>query len=70
MAFADKKRTVEYNNAYNAEHYERLRITVRRGCGQIIEAAAADAGLSKNAYMKEAISDRLRADGFTVPDDF
>jgi uncharacterized protein (DUF1778 family) len=46
-------------NKYNAKAYERLHISVKTGEKEPIEAAAKAAGLSTNAYIIEAIKEKM-----------
>lgn len=70
MAFADKKRMVEYNESYKREHYDRVDVRFRKGGKELIKTASDEAGESVASYIKGAVADRLRADGFIVPNDF
>ena len=48
---------------YNAKAYDRLYIVVPKGGKAEIKAAAADAGQSVNAYILQAVQQRMTADG-------
>ena len=43
------------NKRYNLKAYDRIEITVQKGNREIIAQAAAAAGMSVNAFIKEAI---------------
>lgn len=47
---------------YNAKSYDRVYLTVKKGEKDIIEAAATAAGMSVNAYINEAIQERIERD--------
>ena len=51
---------------YRAAHYDRLLLTMPKGRREIIQQAAAAAGLSQNAYVLEAVRLRLAMDGYTL----
>jgi predicted HicB family RNase H-like nuclease len=44
---------------YNAANYDRIEIKVPKGDKERIAQAAADAGQSVNAYISQAISERM-----------
>ena len=60
------------NNKYNAKAYDRLAVQVYKGSREVIQAAAAKAGESTNAYITGAINQRMIAEGLeglpTKPD--
>ncbi len=47
------------NKRYNLKAYDRIEITVPKGDREIIAQAAAAAGMSVNAFIKEAISAKI-----------
>ena len=49
----------ERNNAYQKEHYKRLNIVLKPDLLEQINQAAADAGMSKNSWIIDAILDKL-----------
>ena len=53
-------------NRYMAQHYDRINLTVAKGGKDIIKAAADRVGVSVNAYINAAISEKLRSDGYDV----
>ena len=54
-------------NKYAASNYDSLRIVVPKGSKAIIKAAAEQAtGGSINGYVKHAINEQLKKDGFTA----
>ena len=56
------KTSAKATNAYNARAYDRLAIMVAKGEGEAIKAAAKAAGESANAYMAEAVRQRMAED--------
>ena len=50
----------ERNRAYQAEHYKRLNIVLKPELWEQINQAAADEGMSKNGWIIEAISCKLK----------
>lgn len=47
------------NRRYNLKTYDRIEITVPKGNREIIAHAAAAAGMSVNAFIKEAIEAQI-----------
>ena len=47
------------NKRYNLKAYDRIEITVSKGNREIIAQAAAAAGMSVNAFIKEAIEAQI-----------
>ena len=47
------------NKRYNLKAYDRIEITVQKGNREIIAQAAATAGMSVNAFIKEAIEAQI-----------
>lgn len=47
------------NKRYNLKAYDRIEITVQKGNREIIAQAAAAAGMSVNAFIKEAIEAQI-----------
>lgn len=60
---AEKFDKVAYNTAYNKENYYRLNIVLPKDMRSIVEEAAKSAGMSKNAWFKEAIEEKLARQG-------
>ena len=50
----------ERNNAYQKEHYKRLNIVLKPDLLEQINQAAADAGMSKNGWIVDAILEKLK----------
>lgn len=50
----------ERNRAYNKEHYKRLNVVLKPELWEQINQAAADAGMSKNGWIIEAIKCKLK----------
>lgn len=59
MAFSDKKKMTEYINKRNRENYDRIGVMAPKGEGDTIKAAAAAAGMSTNAYILEAVREKM-----------
>ena len=55
----DKFNKVEYNNQFNAMKYDRINFLVPKGEKEIIKAAADHAGKSVNAYILEAVHEKM-----------
>lgn len=53
---------IRANNKYNAKAYDRINIAVPKGQKDIIQARATIQGKSVNAYVIEAISEKLEHD--------
>jgi len=49
-------------NKYNAKAYDSLRIVVKKGQKQAIEAIARDNNESINGYVKKAIKGQIKSD--------
>lgn len=50
-----------YRNRYIAEHYDRFNLLLPAGMKSEIAAAAESAGMSTNAYILEAIRDKMKS---------
>lgn len=50
---------------YNAAHYDQVKFTVYKGGRDVIDDAASKAGMSRNAYILEAIKERMERDGIS-----
>lgn len=50
------------NNKWNAKAYDRINLTVPKGKKETISNAAKDAGQSVNAYINQAIDERMQKD--------
>lgn len=53
------KASAASKNKYNAKAYDRINFVVPKGKKDIIKAAAAAAGQSTNAYIVQAVRDRI-----------
>ena len=49
-------------NRYKAAHYDNIQLTVEKGKRDEIKQAAAEAGQSVNAYINQAIAERMERD--------
>lgn len=50
----------DYKNAWLAEKLDRINLTVPKGKKEIIQAMAADLGLSVNAFINQAIDEKIQ----------
>ncbi|RED54814.1 transcriptional regulator [Cohnella lupini] len=48
---------------YNAANYDQVKFTVRKGGRDIIDKAADKAEMSRNAYILEAVIEKMKRDG-------
>lgn len=48
------------NRKYNAKAYDRIEFTVKKGQKAVIIAAAQAAGMSTNAFIKEALAEKMQ----------
>lgn len=53
------------NNRYTAKNYDRINLAVPKGQKRVIERYAAERGQSVNAYIKEAIAEKMEREGNT-----
>lgn len=63
MENPQQKASTRAKNKYNAANYEQIPVRVKKGGAGQIEAAAAKAGMSRNAYIMEAVIERMKQDG-------
>lgn len=61
MARKDVKKTITYNNKYNAENYDRLSLMLPKGKREIIKAAATQENISTNEFIRQAIDKYLES---------
>ena len=59
MAYKDKSTAIKYNNEYNKQAYDRINLTVPKGKKESIQTAAQANGESVNAFINQAIDDKL-----------
>ena len=59
MAYKDKSKKMEYQNAFIKQAYDRINLTVPKGQKEVIQAAAAGCGESVNSYIWKAIQERM-----------
>lgn len=50
---------VEYNRKYEKDHYYRLNVVLPKEMRPVIDAAVKSAGVSKNAFIKAAILEKI-----------
>ncbi len=55
-------KSTDYKRAFNAQNYDRIEITVKKGTKQSLQEAAKEKGESINGYIKNAIQTRFKAD--------
>ena len=63
MAFADKKRAIEYINQHQRENYDRITILRTKGDKDKLDALARDRGVSRNELINWCIDQQLRTLG-------
>jgi hypothetical protein len=49
----------EYNKQYHKEHYKKLTAAFTKEEAEQVEAAAENAGLTKSAYIKAAVFEKI-----------
>ena len=62
MAYKEKSEAIKYNNEFNKKAYDRINLTIPKGQKEAIQAAAAEAHESVNAYIYTAILQRMEKD--------
>ena len=62
MAYKDKSQAQKVQNEWIKNTYDRINLTVPKGDKDKIAIAAAAAGQSVNAYINQAIADRMKAE--------
>lgn len=55
------------SNKYNAKAYDNLRIVVKKGQKDVIQAHAAARGESINGFVNRAINEQMQRDQETAP---
>ena len=55
-------RKITYNNSYNRENYDEIKVMVKRGEREKIKAHAAARGESVNAFIDRAIVGQIQRD--------
>lgn len=63
MAYKEKSTAIKYNNDFNKKAYDRINLTIPKGQKEAIQAAAAAAHESVNAYIYAAIKQRMEREG-------
>lgn len=64
MSKTEKKfNKAEYDKQFQKENYYRLNVVLPKDMRPIIDEAVSKSGMSKNAYIKEAIEQKLERDG-------
>ena len=66
MAYKDKSSAIKYNNEYNSKAYDRINFILPKGEKEKVRAAADQAGQSVNAYIAQALAERMTRDGFSI----
>ena len=62
MAYKDKSDAIKYNNQFIRETYDRINLTVPKGRKDVIQSHAAAQGQSVNAYINQAVDERMERD--------
>lgn len=57
------KAQIEASKRYSDKAYDRINIAIPKGKKEIIKQAAEKAGQSVNAYVQQAINERLQREG-------
>lgn len=55
---------IKANNRYNEKAYDRISIAIPKGKKEKIQACAAQMGKSLNAYVGEAVDEKMKRDGW------
>jgi predicted HicB family RNase H-like nuclease len=69
MAYKDKAQKTAHQNDYISKAYDRVNLLVGKGDKEQIKQAAAANGESVNAYILEAVQQRMTADGSSTDND-
>ena len=67
MAFSDKSKDTAYKNDFARAAYDRISVIVPKGDREQIKAAADSAGQSINAYILDAVRQRMEHDRTRKP---
>lgn len=62
MAYKEKSEAIKYNNEYNKKAYDRINFTIPKGQREAIQEAAKLQNESTNAYIYNAIMQRMERD--------
>lgn len=62
MAYKEKSEAIKYNNEFNKKAYDRINFTVPKGQREAIQEAAKMQKESTNAYIYNAIVQRMERD--------
>ena len=66
MAYKDKSSAIKYNNEYNSKAYDRINFTLPKGEKEKVRTAADKARQSVNAYIAQALAERMTREGFGI----
>lgn len=58
----DKAKATNYKRKFNAENYDRVELTVKKGAKSKLQEAAKEKGESINGYIKSAVRERYSKD--------
>lgn len=58
----DKEKANNYKRKFNAENYDRIELTVKKGKKDIIKAHTAGRGESVNGFINRAIDEAMERD--------
>ena len=67
MAFSDKSKDTAYKNDFARAAYDRISVIIPKGGREQIKAAADSAGQSINAYILDAVRQRMERDRTRKP---
>ena len=59
MAYKNKSDAVKYNNEYNKRAYDRINLTVPKGCREVIREAANANGESVNEFILRLVRNEI-----------
>lgn len=59
---ADKAKATNYKRKFNADNYDRVELTVKKGAKSKLQDAAKEKGESINGYIKNAIKEQYTKD--------
>ena len=60
---------VAYKNQFNAENYDRINLTIRKGEKARLQAHADSKGESLNAFIKRAITEQIKRDNEPISEE-
>lgn len=58
----DKAKATDYKRKFNADNYDRIELTVKKGKKDMLKKHAADRGETLNGFINRAISETVERD--------